>query len=187
MRGSTFLLSLLSATALPDHPEAGLEDERCPLMTGCDRAGGQCVCDARHSCLGSFTYLDQETCMKASKSGETPSPSQHKTHTRKIHKMGNNAVHWWKLIHNRCELKVTNATYISWWWHTCSGLIKWLPSSTRVVPLSVTHGLIWSVCLCVRACVCLLITLRGSTARAPGATQGEVRGTLQTSLHVLGV
>ncbi|XP_078134428.1 cysteine-rich motor neuron 1 protein isoform X2 [Sander vitreus] len=53
---------------LPDHPEAGLEDERCPLMTGCDRAGGQCVCDARHSCLGSFTYPDQETCMKASKS-----------------------------------------------------------------------------------------------------------------------
>ncbi|XP_029937739.1 cysteine-rich motor neuron 1 protein isoform X2 [Myripristis murdjan] len=52
---------------LPDHPEAGLEDERCPLMTGCDRAGGQCVCDARHSCLGSFTYPDQESCMKASK------------------------------------------------------------------------------------------------------------------------
>lgn len=65
-----FLLSLLSLTALPDHPEAGLEDERCPLMTGCDRAGGQCVCDARHSCLGSFTYPDQETCIKASKSGE---------------------------------------------------------------------------------------------------------------------
>ncbi|XP_034713414.1 cysteine-rich motor neuron 1 protein [Etheostoma cragini] len=53
---------------LPGHPEAGLEDERCPLMTGCDRAGGQCVCDARHSCLGSFTYPDQETCMKAGKS-----------------------------------------------------------------------------------------------------------------------
>ncbi|KAF3844745.1 hypothetical protein F7725_007908 [Dissostichus mawsoni] len=53
---------------LPDHPEAGLEDERCPLMTGCDKAGGQCVCDARHSCLGSFTYPDQESCMKASKS-----------------------------------------------------------------------------------------------------------------------
>ncbi|XP_039993117.1 cysteine-rich motor neuron 1 protein isoform X3 [Xiphias gladius] len=52
---------------LPDHPEAGLEDERCPLMTGCDTAGGQCVCDARHSCLGSFTFPDQETCMKASK------------------------------------------------------------------------------------------------------------------------
>uniref|UniRef100_A0AAX7STY7 Cysteine rich transmembrane BMP regulator 1 (Chordin like) n=1 Tax=Astatotilapia calliptera TaxID=8154 RepID=A0AAX7STY7_ASTCA len=55
---------------LPDNPDAGLEDERCPLMTGCDRAGGQCVCDARHSCLGSFTYPDQETCMKASKSEE---------------------------------------------------------------------------------------------------------------------
>uniref|UniRef100_A0A3Q3GV00 Cysteine rich transmembrane BMP regulator 1 n=1 Tax=Labrus bergylta TaxID=56723 RepID=A0A3Q3GV00_9LABR len=53
---------------LPDHPEAGLEDARCPLMTGCNRAGGSCVCDARHSCLGSFTYPDQDTCMKASKS-----------------------------------------------------------------------------------------------------------------------
>uniref|UniRef100_A0A674N1G4 Cysteine-rich motor neuron 1 protein n=1 Tax=Takifugu rubripes TaxID=31033 RepID=A0A674N1G4_TAKRU len=49
---------------LPDHPEAGLEDERCPLVTGCDRAGGQCVCDARHSCLGSFAYPDRESCTK---------------------------------------------------------------------------------------------------------------------------
>ncbi|KAM8915916.1 cysteine-rich motor neuron 1 protein isoform 3-T4 [Spinachia spinachia] len=54
--------------ALPSHPEAGLEDERCPLMTGCDRAAGQCVCDARHSCLASFPYPDQESCMKAGKS-----------------------------------------------------------------------------------------------------------------------
>ncbi|CAM9334740.1 unnamed protein product, partial [Lampetra planeri] len=53
---------------LPDHPEAGLEDERCPLTTGCDMAGGQCVCDARHTCLGSFTFPDLETCMKARKS-----------------------------------------------------------------------------------------------------------------------
>lgn len=58
---------------LPDHPEAGLEDERCPLMTGCDRAGGECVCDARHSCLGSFAYPDRESCMKPGKSGEAPS------------------------------------------------------------------------------------------------------------------
>ncbi|XP_037343176.2 cysteine-rich motor neuron 1 protein isoform X2 [Pungitius pungitius] len=54
--------------ALPSHPEAGLEDERCPLMTGCDRAAGQCVCDARHSCLDSFRYPDQESCMKAGQS-----------------------------------------------------------------------------------------------------------------------
>lgn len=65
---------LMLSLVLPDHPEAGLEDERCPLMTGCDRAGGQCVCDARHSCLGSFTYPDQESCMKAGKSGKQ-SPS----------------------------------------------------------------------------------------------------------------
>ncbi|KAK7904977.1 hypothetical protein WMY93_017584 [Mugilogobius chulae] len=53
---------------LPDHPEAGLEDERCPLITGCDHVEGQCVCDARHSCLGSFTFTDQESCIKASQS-----------------------------------------------------------------------------------------------------------------------
>ncbi|XP_014837811.1 PREDICTED: cysteine-rich motor neuron 1 protein isoform X1 [Poecilia mexicana] len=53
---------------LPEHPDAGLEDERCPLITGCDKAGAECVCDARYSCLGTFTYPDQETCMKASKS-----------------------------------------------------------------------------------------------------------------------
>uniref|UniRef100_A0A087XYX7 Cysteine rich transmembrane BMP regulator 1 (Chordin like) n=1 Tax=Poecilia formosa TaxID=48698 RepID=A0A087XYX7_POEFO len=45
-------------------------DERCPLITGCDKAGAECVCDARYSCLGTFTYPDQETCMKASKSAE---------------------------------------------------------------------------------------------------------------------
>uniref|UniRef100_A0A3Q3JSK3 Cysteine rich transmembrane BMP regulator 1 (Chordin like) n=1 Tax=Monopterus albus TaxID=43700 RepID=A0A3Q3JSK3_MONAL len=50
--------------------ETGLEDKRCPLITGCDMTGGQCVCDARHSCLGLFTYPDREACMKASKSGE---------------------------------------------------------------------------------------------------------------------
>lgn len=70
-------MSSLPFTELPEHPEAGLEDERCPLMTGCDKAGGQCVCDARHSCLGSFTYPDQETCMKASKSGEPSPPITH--------------------------------------------------------------------------------------------------------------
>uniref|UniRef100_H3DJ98 Cysteine-rich motor neuron 1 protein n=1 Tax=Tetraodon nigroviridis TaxID=99883 RepID=H3DJ98_TETNG len=59
-------------TTLPDHPEAGLEDERCPLMTGCDRAGGQCMCDARHSCLGSFAYPDRESCMKTRERIKSP-------------------------------------------------------------------------------------------------------------------
>uniref|UniRef100_A0A3B3UUZ9 Cysteine rich transmembrane BMP regulator 1 n=1 Tax=Poecilia latipinna TaxID=48699 RepID=A0A3B3UUZ9_9TELE len=60
----------MSPAVLPEHPDAGLEDERCPLIRGCDKAGAECVCDARYSCLGTFTYPDQETCMKASKSGE---------------------------------------------------------------------------------------------------------------------
>ena len=71
------LSALLSPPVLPESPEAGLVDERCPLMTGCDRAGEECVCDARHSCLGSFSYPDQESCMKASKTGEE---SQYNTH-----------------------------------------------------------------------------------------------------------
>ena len=71
------LSALLSPPVLPESPEAGLVDERCPLMTGCDRAREECVCDARHSCLGSFSYPDQESCMKASKTGEE---SQYNTH-----------------------------------------------------------------------------------------------------------
>lgn len=63
---------LCCSSVLPDQPEAGLEDERCPLITGCNRAGGQCVCDARHSCLGSFAYPDRESCMKSGKSAEAP-------------------------------------------------------------------------------------------------------------------
>nr|XP_061824703.1 cysteine-rich motor neuron 1 protein-like [Nerophis lumbriciformis] len=63
---------------LPDNPEAGLEDERCPLMTGCERADDQCVCDARHTCLGFFTYPDQEACMKAHSEGRN-----HERHKQK--------------------------------------------------------------------------------------------------------
>ncbi|MED6284161.1 hypothetical protein CHARACLAT_016480, partial [Characodon lateralis] len=53
---------------LPGNPDAGLEDERCPLITGCEKAEAECVCDARYSCLGTFTYPNEETCMKAIKS-----------------------------------------------------------------------------------------------------------------------
>uniref|UniRef100_A0A3P8ZIG8 Cysteine-rich motor neuron 1 protein n=1 Tax=Esox lucius TaxID=8010 RepID=A0A3P8ZIG8_ESOLU len=52
---------------LPDSPDAGLEDERCPLQAGCDRAGAVCVCDARHSCLRSFNHPDMESCVTASR------------------------------------------------------------------------------------------------------------------------
>lgn len=53
--------------ALPEFPDAGLEDERCPLVSGCDRTGGKCVCDSRRSCLASFTYPDKEACGRAAK------------------------------------------------------------------------------------------------------------------------
>ncbi|KAM8834172.1 cysteine-rich motor neuron 1 protein isoform 2-T2 [Synchiropus picturatus] len=66
----------------PEHPEAGLEDQRCPLMTGCEKVEGECVCDARHSCLGSFTYPDQETCAKASGT-ESRKPEHRDRHREK--------------------------------------------------------------------------------------------------------
>uniref|UniRef100_A0AAY4CKR8 Cysteine-rich motor neuron 1 protein n=1 Tax=Denticeps clupeoides TaxID=299321 RepID=A0AAY4CKR8_9TELE len=53
-----------------DYPDAGMEDERCPLISGCDRTGGQCVCDSRHTCLATFSYPNKEACIKAAKSGE---------------------------------------------------------------------------------------------------------------------
>jgi len=106
---------LLCPTVLPDRPDAGLEDERCPLMMGCDRAGGQCVCDARHSCLGSFTYPDQETCMKTSKSGELLLSicfyiKRHRcTYRSTIWVRGYNTIHREELIHNRCGSEVALA------------------------------------------------------------------------------
>ncbi|KAJ3613778.1 hypothetical protein NHX12_020024, partial [Muraenolepis orangiensis] len=68
--GAAILPEIGVCKVLPEHPEAGLVDQRCPLMTGCDRAGAECVCDARHSCLGSFSFPDQESCMKSSKTAE---------------------------------------------------------------------------------------------------------------------
>ncbi|XP_055719046.1 cysteine-rich motor neuron 1 protein-like isoform X1 [Salvelinus fontinalis] len=65
--GAVTLPEIGVCKVLPHSPEAGLEDERCPLQTGCDRAGAMCVCDARHSCLGSFSYPEMESCMRASK------------------------------------------------------------------------------------------------------------------------
>ncbi|XP_029531192.1 cysteine-rich motor neuron 1 protein-like isoform X1 [Oncorhynchus nerka] len=65
--GAVTLPDIGVCKVLPDNPEAGLEDERCPLQTGCDRAGAMCVCDARQSCLSSFAYPDMESCMRAGK------------------------------------------------------------------------------------------------------------------------
>lgn len=70
-----FSLSLfLCGLALTEFPDAGLEDERCPLVSGCDRTGGKCVCDSRRSCLASFTYPDKEACGRAAKAGKRGHP-----------------------------------------------------------------------------------------------------------------
>ncbi|XP_028823558.1 cysteine-rich motor neuron 1 protein isoform X2 [Denticeps clupeoides] len=65
-------------TALPDYPDAGMEDERCPLISGCDRTGGQCVCDSRHTCLATFSYPNKEACIKAAKSEGRRHEREHK-------------------------------------------------------------------------------------------------------------
>ncbi|KAG7466322.1 hypothetical protein MATL_G00163860 [Megalops atlanticus] len=51
----------------PDSPEAGVEDERCPLLSGCNRAGGNCICHARRACISTFTYPNMEACVRATK------------------------------------------------------------------------------------------------------------------------
>ncbi|XP_023658128.1 cysteine-rich motor neuron 1 protein-like isoform X2 [Paramormyrops kingsleyae] len=58
---------------LPDRPEAGLEDERCPLQTGCNTMGGQCSCDSQRTCINTFTYPNMEACLQAT--GTVPDPT----------------------------------------------------------------------------------------------------------------
>ncbi|KAI4902048.1 hypothetical protein NFI96_033099 [Prochilodus magdalenae] len=52
---------------LPDATDAGAEDERCPLVSGCDRVSGVCVCDSIHSCIKTFSYPNRESCTRAAK------------------------------------------------------------------------------------------------------------------------
>lgn len=52
---------------LAEYPHAGAEDERCALVSGCERTGGRCVCHSKHSCLPSFTYPSREACIRANR------------------------------------------------------------------------------------------------------------------------
>ncbi|XP_030641382.1 cysteine-rich motor neuron 1 protein [Chanos chanos] len=64
--------------ALPDAPDAGVEDERCPLVSGCDRVGGRCVCDSRRSCIARFAHPDRDTCARAAKAESRRHESRHR-------------------------------------------------------------------------------------------------------------
>ncbi|XP_016144903.1 cysteine-rich motor neuron 1 protein-like [Sinocyclocheilus grahami] len=52
--------------AVPDATDA---DERCPLVSGCERVDGQCVCGAKHSCIRTYSYPDRDACVHAGKTG----------------------------------------------------------------------------------------------------------------------
>ncbi|XP_073683597.1 cysteine-rich motor neuron 1 protein-like [Garra rufa] len=53
--------------AVPDATDADEEDERCPLVSGCERVDGQCVCESKHSCIRTYSYPDRDACVHAGK------------------------------------------------------------------------------------------------------------------------
>ncbi|KPP64994.1 hypothetical protein Z043_116616 [Scleropages formosus] len=52
---------------MPGSPRAGVEDQHCPLQMGCNRIGGQCFCETRHTCISTFTYPNMEACVRDSR------------------------------------------------------------------------------------------------------------------------
>ncbi|XP_066550981.1 cysteine-rich motor neuron 1 protein isoform X2 [Amia ocellicauda] len=51
----------------PEGLEAAVEDDNCPEQSGCNRAGGECLCQSLRTCLIAFDYPDMESCVRASK------------------------------------------------------------------------------------------------------------------------
>ncbi|XP_073784068.1 cysteine-rich motor neuron 1 protein-like isoform X2 [Danio rerio] len=43
--------------------------EMCPVVSGCERVDGQCVCDSRRSCTHTYRYPDRDTCVRAWRTG----------------------------------------------------------------------------------------------------------------------
>lgn len=60
------------STVVPDATDADMEDERCPLVSGCDRVDGRCVCESKRSCIRTYSYPDRDTCVHAGKTGMDP-------------------------------------------------------------------------------------------------------------------
>ncbi|TRY83559.1 hypothetical protein DNTS_016269 [Danionella cerebrum] len=86
--GTGFTCTELNGTGLVQAPEAGVcrasmdSDwdvmELCPLVSGCDRVDGQCVCESRQSCIRKYTFPDRETCLRSSRTG-----SRHHDHRQR--------------------------------------------------------------------------------------------------------
>ncbi|MGH0165641.1 UNVERIFIED_CONTAM: hypothetical protein FKN15_056695 [Acipenser sinensis] len=55
---------------LPSNPNAGVEDEDCPVMSGCNRKAGLCSCDTRRTCIYAFSYTNLESCIRATGSDQ---------------------------------------------------------------------------------------------------------------------
>ncbi|KAK2879228.1 hypothetical protein Q8A67_020019 [Cirrhinus molitorella] len=64
--------------AVPDATDADEEDERCPLVSGCERVDGHCVCESRHSCIRTYSYPDRDACVHAGKTGSRRHDHRHK-------------------------------------------------------------------------------------------------------------
>uniref|UniRef100_A0A9J8BIA6 Cysteine-rich motor neuron 1 protein n=1 Tax=Cyprinus carpio carpio TaxID=630221 RepID=A0A9J8BIA6_CYPCA len=64
--------------AVPDVTDAGEEDERCPLVSGCERVDGLCVCESKHSCIRTYSFPDRDACVHAGKTGPRRHTHRHK-------------------------------------------------------------------------------------------------------------
>ncbi|XP_066539616.1 cysteine-rich motor neuron 1 protein-like [Hoplias malabaricus] len=67
---------------LPEAADAGAEDERCPLVSGCDRVSGECVCESVHSCIRTFSYPNRESCTRAAKTESRRHDQEHRDRHR---------------------------------------------------------------------------------------------------------
>ncbi|XP_017558789.1 cysteine-rich motor neuron 1 protein-like isoform X1 [Pygocentrus nattereri] len=62
--------------------DAGAEDVHCPLVSGCDRVSGECVCDSVRSCIKTFSYLNKELCGRAVKTEARRHEQEHRERHR---------------------------------------------------------------------------------------------------------
>ncbi|KAF5900104.1 cysteine-rich motor neuron 1 protein isoform X2, partial [Clarias magur] len=62
--------------------DAGVEDEQCPLSSGCNLVSGECVCESKRSCLISFTFPNLEACAEGRKTEATRHEKRHRDRHR---------------------------------------------------------------------------------------------------------
>ncbi|XP_052001418.1 cysteine-rich motor neuron 1 protein-like isoform X1 [Xyrauchen texanus] len=84
--GSGLTCAALNRTGPALIPETGVckasadttdEDERCLLVSGCDRVNGECVCESKHSCIGTYSYPNRDACVRAGETGSRRHDHRH--------------------------------------------------------------------------------------------------------------